>query len=178
MAKKLISTRWAVFSRRFVTAQRLPNGCAVALFRRRDKRRVRDDLVVKRQRVNTKTVTPVDDDDRVTALLAAAQAVLSMNVHARGYRLALLGPDGIEINGGTKLATVRAMTPTPTEEDLQQAEMRHALVEEIAGTAAWQMREAEHTTEDPDELIPLGYLKAIADRYGRGAIDEALAHLG
>ena len=171
MAKKLIQTEWGTFSVRFVRYNGLPYGCELRLYDGRGRKK-RSDLVLKRQRL-TNTV-PAKDEDTVRQLLDAAQALLSTDLKARRWSLELCSPDGVPVAGNMRIRRVRRLTPRLTRDEIQGREYREERISEIEAIARSALAEAEYLIDDPLEIVCPGFVRALANRFGRSAIMSIL----
>jgi hypothetical protein len=174
MPKKLIETRWSVFSDAFVRFQRLPFGSGMRLIDKSGRKK-RADFRVKRVRVNSQNASVAADFENVKSLLDSARGLLSTDLHARRLTIELVGPDGQQINGNTRLLTVRQMEPKPSADDIERAEANEQLIEEVQSNATAAIRESEYLVDDPSSTVCAAYVRALVERYGRAAVREALA---
>jgi hypothetical protein len=105
------------FSSRFVKLQGLPNGTEVRLYRRRDHRRVRSDLVLERKLMSARVMEKMDDDKNVRDVLNFARSLLLTPIEDEGFEMILFGSNGERLNGNVLLRNVRLMPPKPFEGD-------------------------------------------------------------
>lgn len=173
MATKLIQSQWGVFSRNFTKFHRLPFGTELRLYDSHGRKK-RKDFLVKRRRINSKTMSRVDDGDNVRSLLDSVSGVLSTNLKARRLRLELYSPNGERINGNMLISTVREMEALPTSDDIERMEAEEILIDEIQSTARATITESEHLVEDPSTTVCTAYVRALLERYGRQAVLIAL----
>ena len=173
MAANFIQTTWGTFSTKFAQFQHLPFGTEFRLHDSQGRRR-RSDMLVKRRRISSKTMSRMDDGENVKALLDSASGMLSMDLQARRWTIRLHGPTGEPLNGNTKVRTVRALHGIPTQDEIDEAEAQRLLIDELQSTAYASIVEAEHLVEDPALSVCAGYVRALVERYGFRAVEEAL----
>lgn len=123
MALKLKSSEWRDFSERIVRIYGLPKGSELRLYRKRDGRRVRSDMVIKRRAVNRSNVKQLKGADTVAHLLRRACTLLSTDIEARGLEVRLYGPDGGRVYGNTHIRTFRESWPAGGEWDSESADV-------------------------------------------------------
>jgi hypothetical protein len=116
MARTLKSSALSDFSSKLVKFHKLPNGTEIRLYRKKTKRRVRSDFTVKRQAINPKNISKLDDSSNVRDFLDKSRALLSIDIEARGFEMRLYAPDGSKLNGNTLLESVRKFEPHITED--------------------------------------------------------------
>ena len=97
-----------------------------------------------------------------------------MNLATRGLQPKLVGPNGEEPNGNTRVKRVRGWQPLPTPNEVAAEEAREAEIEEIAQAADLDIRDAEEFRDHPD-LVLRGYARALIRRYGAGAAKASIA---
>lgn len=96
------------FSKKLLRKQGCPAGYTLRAYHRLDDRHVRVDMKVKRRVVKDSTVNVLDDSDRVSALIAEANRLLSTDLKARGIYLRLLNEQGEVLDNGTGMKAIRA----------------------------------------------------------------------
>ena len=173
MAKRLTQTTWGTFSVRFVRYNALPYGCELRLYDRRGRRK-RSDLVLKRQRVVPSNIAPAKGASTVRELLDAARALLSATVKERRWSRELYGPDGAPISNNTRIRNVRRLDPRPTRDEIQRREYVEERISEVEASARIALAEAEYLIDDPTEIVCPGFVRALANRFGRSAIMAVL----
>ena len=170
----LMHSAWGDFSRKFVRAQDLPHGTALHLYDTTTGRKKRSDWQVKRRRI--RHARRIDDDATVSVLLRTARKLLSTDIEARRLTMYLVGPSGDVVQGNTRVKTIRAFPPRPTERERAAEEQWREVIDyqrrEVADIASAELRQAENGVDDPHEVVPHGYVHALLDRYGR---DELLS---
>ncbi len=174
MAEKLIETTWKVYSNRMVKFQDLPYGSELRMFDSEGRKKY-SNLKVKRRRVIAKVVDRLEDGDTVKTLIELVASLLTMDIAARKYRIALYGPDGVRVENNTHLGTVRALTPKPTEAELERQANEEAFIEEQKSIATSAIAELEYLVDDPTTTTCAAFVRALTERYGREAVMAALA---
>jgi hypothetical protein len=161
---KIIRDEWRVLSNKFVRHQRLPYGTRVVLEHASTVgskgRKARNDLTISRKLFNGRA----SDSETVSELLDNYLApTLLVDIERRGLRLKLVGPNGEEPNGNTRLKTMRKWPALPAPDELEAAEMCEAEVEEISRTADADIRTAEEFRDD-SEIVLQGFIRALVRR--------------
>ncbi|AGN83535.1 DUF1152 domain-containing protein [Pseudomonas sp. GD03651] len=116
MAAKMKSGTWQDFSQRFLRAHGMPVGCELRLYRK-DGRKVRSDLGIKRRAINRSNITVLKGSDRISELITDAARLLSTDVLARGYEMGLYSPEGDRVYGQTYVETIRSLQETKKQVD-------------------------------------------------------------
>ena len=173
--QRLIHSTWEEFSHRFITRQGLPLGTALHLYDRNGRKK-RSDWQVKRRNVGSAPRSR--GSETVNSLLLAATDLLSTDIKARRLKMRLASSQGDLVPGNTLVKTVRALPRRQSENELAAAKQRKLEIEhfreETRALAAWNLRDAEHLIEEPENVVPFAYLGALCDRYGRDIIKESL----
>lgn len=173
MPRKLIQTQWGVFSKNFAKFHRLPFGTDLRLFNSAGKKK-RSDFKVKRQRLNSKTMLRIGDNENVRFLLDSALTLMSTDLNARRLNLELFNPNGEFVNGNTLVQTLREMDSLPTDDDIEQMHIDELLIDEMESIAHSTIVDSEYLVDDPSVTVCSGFVRALVERYGRQSVIESL----
>jgi hypothetical protein len=175
--QQLVRDEWRVLSDKFVKHHRLPHGTRLVLEHRAPApgaraRKARNDTTFTRRLFhgragNTETVSDLIN----THLLP----YLTVSPLSKGLNIRLVGPNNevVKKPGATRIRRVRAWTPQPTSDEVEQEERLEAEIEEISDLADVELRQAEELRDDSDRVLR-GYIRALKRRYGSHAFGEAV----
>lgn len=175
--EKYLRREWRVMSELFVQHHGLPEGTKIVLMhepaRKRGKaRQARSDMTISHRPFRRR----VHDEETVKELFEDhLLPFLTVDPRKKGLRLQLVGPQGqvVERNN-MRIKTVRAWEPNEPPSASWRQEMRQILIDEVSEIADVEIRHAEERQSDLD-VVSRGYVRALVQRYGRTAVEAAVA---
>lgn len=93
------------------------------------------------------------------------------------FSVLAIAPDGQPLHGSTLLGTWRERPARATAEERDAAAIRREEIARVAKLASYAIAELEEYILDPEEIVPRAVISALLDRYGLGAIKEAIDEL-
>ncbi len=166
--KRELHIRLDITARRWLERNQMPNGTHLVLERKKNKRRVRGDIILHRH----KLPPAADDHTRVSEALQILEGTFITDIEARGLKLKLYAPDGRDACK-MLMSTVREIPGIPTEDDKERAENEEAEISLMAVCLEDDLDLAEEFSSSRNVVLR-GYIRALRQKFTAKEINEAM----